>query len=135
MAKPLKIILDLPPKELSPNHTVGSRGQRMGKAAKIKKYRQAAAMMALSALGEAGWMSLPLWDRATVQISYYHKTRAFRDPDNIIASMKAGIDGLTDAGVFSDDRDLTYLPVSRFKDASNPRVEIEITPAARVEAA
>jgi hypothetical protein len=35
----ITITLPLPPKELSPNYTVGSRGQRMGKAAKTKKYR------------------------------------------------------------------------------------------------
>ena len=34
-----------------------------------------------------------------------------RDKDNLLASLKAAFDGLTDAGVWTDDSEATYLPV------------------------
>ena len=61
-----------------------------------------------------------------VQIHYYHRTIAVMDADNALASLKAAFDGFTDAGIWTDDRDVTFLPVRQAKDASNPRVEITI---------
>ncbi len=65
---------------------------------------------------------------ASLRIDWYHPTRRLLDRDNIIASSKAYIDGIVDAGVLSDDRDVTFEPVGRFVDKANPRVEITITP-------
>jgi len=69
----------------------------------------------------------PRWQSATVQIRWLHPTRRWPDRDNIISWLKSAIDGLTDAGLIADDRDLNYAPVKRDKDAANPRVEITIT--------
>lgn len=71
--------------------------------------------------------SPPQWERARVRIDWYHKTARFLDRDNIIASCKAYIDGICDAGIIADDVGVTYEPVGRFKDKDNPRVEITIT--------
>lgn len=115
----ITVTLPLPPKELDPN----GRHHWRAKMAPKRRYRCGAMFAAL----KQGGFTQPL-QRARVRIRYYHKTKTFKDPDNIIACLKTAIDGLTDAGVFTDDRDLTYLPVERFKDKANPRVEIEITP-------
>ncbi len=46
------------------------------------------------------------------------------------ASLKSAEDGITDAGVWTDDSVVTWLPpvIDRI-DKSNPRVEIEVTEA------
>lgn len=67
------------------------------------------------------------WRSATTQATFYHKDSRRRDRDNLLASIKAGFDGLRDAGLLIDDDELTHLPVVREVDRSNPRVEIELT--------
>lgn len=74
---------------------------------------------------EACWASGEygqLWKRARVCVTAYHKTKRFRDPQNIIAMLKATIDGVEDAGVLLDDTGLEWGPVTRLKDKDNPRV-------------
>lgn len=122
--RPITVTLPLPPNELKPN----ARPHHMAKANKVKKYRLTAQLQALHAGGSGRF-----WTTASIKIDYYHRTAAFMDRDNIIATMKAAIDGLTDAGVLDDDRDVTYLPVGRFKDAKEPRVELTVKPMAEAE--
>lgn len=119
----LTITLPLPPKELSPNHTIGSRGGRMAKARKIKQYRTAAMVAMLSAL-PGGYK--PRFERAEVRIQWFHKTMRFPDPTNITGWLKAAFDGITDSGFIADDNHLSPLPPEIEKDASNPRVELTL---------
>ena len=121
----ITITLPLPPKELSPNYTVGSRGQRMGKAAKTKNYRATAATLARVAMDDCNLGGD--WPAADVELFFYHKDARRRDKDNALASMKAAFDGIADAGLVSDDSALTYLPVVMLKSKENPRVEVTIT--------
>lgn len=65
------------------------------------------------------------WTRARVNVTAYHKTRRFKDPQNIIAALKASIDGIEDAGVIENDNGLEWGPVTRLKDRDNPRVVLE----------
>lgn len=123
----IRITLPLPPKELSPNYTVGSIGQRLGKAAKTKKYRQAACTQVCCEVVARGLLSREYWPAAEVACTFYHKDTRRRDKDNALASLKAAFDGIADAGLVSDDSALTYLPVKMLKSKENPRVEIEIT--------
>jgi Holliday junction resolvase RusA-like endonuclease len=123
----LTITLPLPPKELSPNYTVGSRGQRLGKAAKTKKYRKHACEETQIATGAFSNRAAWYWPAAEVQCTFYYKDTRRRDKDNALASMKAAFDGIADAGLVGDDSALTYLPVKMLKSKENPRVEIEIT--------
>ena len=118
-----KITLPIPHKSLSPNHTVGSLGQRMQKANTIKKYRWLARLLAMEQLGTAR----PQWKTAQVQVTWFSKTARLIDRDNILGYLKSAFDGLTDAGLLADDRDITHLPPVREKDAALPRVEITIT--------
>ena len=47
--------------------------------------------------------------------------------DSLAADLNEAFDGLTDAGLLADDRDVTHLPPRREKDAAYPRVLITIT--------
>ena len=120
----MKLTLPLPPKELSPNHTVGSRGMRMAKAVKIRGYRERASIEAqVWCLNNKN--TFP-WQAATIQLTFFHSSARRRDPDNLLASCKAAFDGLRDAGVLTDDDQITHLPVVRMKDKDNPRLEMEV---------
>lgn len=67
------------------------------------------------------------WERARVDVTAYHKTLSFKDPQNIIAQLKASIDGVEDAGVIVNDAGLEWGIVDRQKDAANPRVVLTFT--------
>lgn len=114
----LRVVLRLPPKELSPN----ARPHRMAKAAATKLYRQLAWATAREALGR----SRPKWTEATARVTFYFARPGRRDRDNLISSLKSAFDGLVDAGLLVDDENLIVLPPKREVDASRPRVEIEV---------
>lgn len=117
---PLAITLPLPPAELSPN----ARCHWARKAGAVKAYR-------LRAEVECGTRS-ERHQAATVRIQWYSRTAMHPDPDNSLAKMKAGLDGVTDSGYMADDRALTFLPIEFAKDAGNPRVVLTFTPAGPV---
>lgn len=122
----IRITLPLPPKELSPNYTVGSIGQRMAKATKTKNCRTLARKLTLIEMSD-NHINDDEWPAAEVACTFYHKDTRRRDKDNALASLKAAFDGIADAGLVGDDSALTYLPVKMLKSKENPRVEIEIT--------
>lgn len=62
-----------------------------------------------------------------VQISYFNRRQVKPDADNILSTLKACWDGMTDAGIWDDDRFCFFFPVRRCCDKDNPRVEITIT--------
>lgn len=116
-----KIILDLPPVELSPN----SRCYWAKKAKRVREYREHAKEAAMYAAHRHDLKEpfvVPV-----VQIAYYNARKTKPDADNILASMKSAFDGFTDAGVWKDDRFCFYFPVRRECDRKNPRVEVVIT--------
>jgi crossover junction endodeoxyribonuclease RusA len=121
----LLVTLPLPPRELSPN----GRPHWRVKAKRTAEYRKRSAEEAMVAAWEnaVARRSMP-WSEVSVEVRYFHKTIAFQDRDNILASLKAAFDSFVDAGVLTDDRDVTYLPVVRAKDSANPRVELRIRP-------
>ena len=95
-----------------------SRPPHWSMEARDKALARTAARRACWATGKNG----KLWKRARVCVTAYHKTKRFRDPQNIIAMLKATIDGVEDAGVLLDDTGLEWGPVTRLKDKDNPRV-------------
>lgn len=121
----LTVTLSLPPRELHPNHTVGSRGGRMGKSTKTKAYRNLAHSCAKAALFGA---TPPRWPAAVALATFYVKDRRRRDRDNLLASLKAGFDGIADAGVVADDAGLTHQPVRVFVNKDRQYVTIELWP-------
>ena len=119
MERVLVVTLPLPSRTLNPN----GRPNRFQKAKAVKKYREDAHIAAIHAGVKNGFTPL---EKATLQCHFYFRTPGRRDGDNLLASLKAGFDGLVDAGVFVDDSDLTHLPVTKSVDKQNPRVEIRI---------
>lgn len=114
----MKIVLRPPPDALSPN----ARVHRMVKARAVKEYR-AHAWAQVRTLGIP-----PCFDWARVQTTYYAATNRGRDGDNFLATMKPAFDGIADAGVVGNDRQMVHEPVRFEVDAESPRVEIVLTP-------
>ena len=117
----ITIVLPIPPVAVRPN----GRAQWRAKAKAVKAMRDRAYAYTLVELcGDTP----PGWTSASVLIDWYHSTKRLMDRDNIIASCKAYIDGIADAGLIADDVGVAYEPVGRFVDPKHPRVEITITP-------
>lgn len=91
----MNVTLPWPLKELSPNARL-----HWARVAKAKKtYRQACHLLAL----QAGAKTFDAAGPIHVELAFYPPDRRHRDQDNMLAAMKAGLDGLADAlGV--DDR-------------------------------
>ena len=69
--------------------------------------------------------SLP-YEKAKVRITFYFKTHANRDFDNM--NLKFPLDGLVKAGVIADDstKVIGQVEIVPAYDKNNPRVEIEV---------
>ena len=118
----ITVVLPLPPAALKPN----ARPHYMVKAKATKGYRNGAylfATMEYSAMRKRP----PKWKSARVSIRWYTKTKRRPDADNALASLKAAFDGLTDAGVWADDRNTSFDPIVFAVDKASPRVELTIT--------
>ena len=121
-----QITIELPmwPKELWPNSRVHWRV----KARATKKYRESGYLAAIAARNlrlRDETLNLP-WRSATVQSYCYFATRRRRDPDNCLASLKGGFDGLVSGGILVDDDLLTHFLKIEW-DRDNPRVVITLT--------
>lgn len=138
----LTITIPLPPKGCRPN---GSHGHYRKKSAAKKVYREQAWAAARAAIiSQAGYVfstaegqaiaataalkkGPPRWRKARVAVICYTKTATRMDPDNLVASLKSAFDGLADAGVIANDKELWPDRPQFFKDAQNPRIELTIT--------
>jgi Holliday junction resolvase RusA-like endonuclease len=100
----ITIELPMPPKQLHPNARSHWRAKLKPKA----QQRQQAYLAALDAL--RGAVS-PRWESAKIHATYWLGSRGKKhDADNLIAWLKATVDGLQDAGILADDSGLTWLP-------------------------
>jgi crossover junction endodeoxyribonuclease RusA len=110
-----KVTLPWPPKELSPNASI----HWAQKAKKKKEYRTACWALTLEAklIAPAGEGKIP------IEITFYPPDKRHRDADNMVASIKSGLDGLADALKVNDKR---FLPSFHFKDEVAGMVKIEI---------
>lgn len=116
---PITIKIPVPPKELRPN----SRAHYMQKARMTKVYRETVAIIAMTGprpkLKEAEI-------KFTLRLGNGCKQQ---DPDNVLGSLKAAVDGLVDAGVLAGDRQIRYAPVEQVRDDKNPGVTVEVSHA------
>lgn len=110
--------LDTPPKALNPN----GRFHHMAKAGAVRKYRRDACTLARLVM--AG--QLLNWHEVTAQVTFYHRDKRRRDPDNLAAMLKPAWDGLVDAGVLVDDDRITHKPIEQAVDRQGPGVKVEI---------
>lgn len=120
MPTTLTVTIPLPPNVLKPN----ARVHWAAKARAVKRYRIDCGWAADDAINRSGWQTV---ERATVTPIFYHRINRHRDGDNALASIKAGLDGLADAGVIVDDRGFACRPVEFRVDRKDPRVELIIT--------
>lgn len=118
----IRINLPLPDRILSPN----ARPHWAPKAKAVREARGAAYYLAMAAMRKAG-IKPPKWEAAEVRTVFYWPTRHRRDRDNALASMKATMDGIADAGVVENDAGFIQHPPEMRHDPADPRVEITIT--------
>ena len=116
--------IPLPSRDCHPNTTRSKHYQQVATAK--RKARKASAEAAGIERVLAGNPD-PL-DCAEVSFILYNKTARRHDPDNVIAWMKPVIDGLEDARIVSNDRDLYYAPPIQVKDAAKPRLKVIVMP-------
>lgn len=115
----LTVTIPVPPTDCNPNNKNKHwRKLRLATA----KARRDALYCALEATGG----ERPEWEAATVAVRWFGKDkRCLRlDTTNAEASLKASIDGLTDAGIWSDDRRVRIADLVIAVDRENPRVEL-----------
>ena len=100
MAAPavIAIVLAWPPKELRPN----ARPTVYAKARAVKAYRYACKVDALNYMRRHG-IDGPLPAPVELVVTFSVAAGSLPDPDNAMASFKAGIDGLVDARLLVDD--------------------------------
>lgn len=90
----IEVRLPWPPQALSPNARL-----HWAVIAKVKKsYREVCRLETLAQLGRQRLVDGPV----QVHIEFYRPTRRSMDWDNLIARMKAGLDGLSDALKIND---------------------------------
>ena len=115
----LTITIPLPPKDVRNN----ARVHWAKKAAAVKQYRLLARFRATTAMG----LTKLGWKKAGVKVTAYFPTARHLDPTNLIDALKPAFDGLQDAGVIENDKELwPERPVIVTRD-KNPRVELVIT--------
>jgi crossover junction endodeoxyribonuclease RusA len=113
------ITLPWPPKDLSPNARL-----HWAKLAKAKKsYRHACRALALQAGLSA--FGNDCWGPLHVSLVFYPPDRRQRDQDNMLASMKSGLDGLADAMRIDDRKFRTTFEVS---DQIGGMVKVTVRP-------
>ena len=110
------VTLPWPPKSLSPNARLHWAATSKSKAA----YRYACRMLAK----QAG-ISMPADARPLVSLLFVPPDRRARDRDNMLAAMKAGLDGLADAMGCDDSRWRLAIEVA---DEIGGMVKVTVTP-------
>jgi Holliday junction resolvase RusA-like endonuclease len=113
------ITIGIPHKALSPN----ARPHFMARAGVVSRARRAAFIRG-TIVTVAG---APEWTNAISTVVWYTKTKRRPDADNALAMLKPTFDGLADAGVLANDRNLAHNPIRFEVDRSNPRVEVTIS--------
>ena len=117
----LTITLPLPPQRLKPN----VRSHHMAKAKAVATYREIAMLAACESVCSVfGYVSPS--ELSVVRLHAFWPTVRRMDADNLLATMKAAFDGFTDAGLWTDDRQVAFLPSQQSKDKDNPRIEVDV---------
>lgn len=115
----ITIVLPLPPRECWQN----SHTHYRVRAKHIKAYRAACKTQTTAALR----CERPEWEAAKVSFLFYWNDKRRRDPLNAMAAMKAGIDGIVDAGLLIDDDKLTPDGYAADVSTNDPRVHLTFT--------
>jgi Holliday junction resolvase RusA-like endonuclease len=115
----LSIELPWPPRELWPN--VGRKTHWAARGRVAKAYREQVYLIAHEVTTDL-WMAT----KATLTVQAYHDHEGRRpDADGVLSAIKAGVDGMVDAGLFADDDHLTFIVKPSVLD-TRKRIEVEI---------
>lgn len=123
MSSSLTFQLPVPSRILSPNN----RSHWHAVAEAKRKARLAAKIEAARVLADAG-IRAPKWGKARMAVTLFHLTARTPDPGNLMASLKAYEDGLQDAGIIANDRNLWPDRPRYQRVARMARIEITVTP-------
>lgn len=122
MSSRLTLQLPIPPPALRSN---GGFGNAFVFRDAFRKAKAVAVAEAKRVLADAG-MEPPSWKRARYWLVLYHVKPMRLDPDNLVASCKAYIDGMAAAGLIANDKDLWPERPRAERVARMPRIEITI---------
>jgi Holliday junction resolvase RusA-like endonuclease len=126
--------IPIPPAALSPN----ARPHFMQKARAKKELRRKTAGRVVAASAARWDETSKRWQvnhfgadpwpghECTVHVRWIAKTNRRRDRDNIISTLKAAIDGITDSGLWDDDAGVKWGNVETEVDAKKPRVVVTV---------
>jgi len=123
----MKIIINipaLPPKEASPNW----RGHWSEKYRAMRDYKSLVIVRAREAM-RANHPTQPITTATIATTLIVRDARYIKDGDNAIASLKAAIDGIVEAGILKDDKYINVSPVRYEIDRERaPGTIIEVQP-------
>lgn len=117
--KSISFALPFPPKELNPNCAC----HYMKKAKAKKMYRSMCCALTYQANKH---QFHDLKGKVTVNFVFHTPTKARYDEDNLIARMKAGIDGIATA-IRTDDSNFHYAPVKIGEPIKGGLVEVRLS--------
>lgn len=125
----LVVTIPLPPKVLHPN----ARPHWRARARATRAYRRDCGLATKDAMNRAGRAASYPWGGARVQARFYFARRprgqaGRHDRNNLNPWLKAAFDALQDAGLITNDVDLTDEPPLIFY-GHLPRVELYLTAA------
>ena len=115
----MTITLPIPPKELSPN-------VRVHWAVKSRHVRAARVLACYTVMQQDN--TRPLHERAVYHVKCFFRDARERDSDNLMASLKAYLDGVADAGWIANDSGLWPDRPEFGVDRLHPRIEITFSP-------
>lgn len=125
----IEIKLPWPPASLSPN----SRGHWATIAAAKKKYRHACWGSTLAQLDRTAAIALPATGCIPLAVEFHPPSARRMDRDNLLARIKAGLDGMCDALAIDDSR-FEPVTVSMKAPLRAGLVKVVISPNERAHA-
>ena len=118
-----QIIVTIP---IPPRATQANAGKHWApKARATKQQRQDAGFSALEAMRR--WGIKHPFAKALVFPKFFFRVKSRHDTSNLGTWLKASLDGLADAKVVTNDRDITLLPSVVFVDPLYERVDLLVT--------
>jgi Holliday junction resolvase RusA-like endonuclease len=119
---PVIVTLPLPDPGLSPN----GRSVWQKKARLLKRARSDGYLATVKARIDC--QHRRAFIKCEAHPTFYVRDKRRRDGDNAQAMLKPYYDGMVDAGLLWDDKDMVHMPVKFEIDKANPRVEILVRP-------
>ena len=123
MSNPLVIDLPWPPRELSPN----ARVHWAKKSTVARRYRRICWSLTLQAMNTAGMTGSSISGPVNFGLEFYPPSRRRMDDDNLVASFKAGRDGISDALQLADSNFRLTIQVMHDEPVKGGLVRVEIT--------